>query len=227
MIPVPQLFPDNARVRLRDGVNPNFYEGFGLPGNEGWVREHKAEKYGYQQVFIEWDKNHWAYNGAPDGWTWEGHFEQAEETMSENGKDDNLEQALGELTKAFAQGVAGLVKGTSDEPEDDKGTDDGPLSEVFDITSEADIAKDLSYNQTLEKAAISAEESESFVMVAVKEIEVAGVKTYTPVVYHAARDIKSSLLCNLQLSHIASNFAERLAMDAIYKESGDALEEDE
>ena len=74
-----QRFKINTRVRLREGIDPAFFDGLSRVGNEGWVRRRKRDRYGYPEVLIEWDADHWAYNGQPDCWTMEGQFEAAEE----------------------------------------------------------------------------------------------------------------------------------------------------
>ncbi len=81
-------FVEGQRVRLRDGVNPEFYGGMSCTGNEGWVKATQLdERYGYPKIFVEWDKDHWAYNQAPDTWTWEGHFEEVDMPDENNEKD--------------------------------------------------------------------------------------------------------------------------------------------
>ena len=107
-----QRFKANARVRLREGVDPGFYNGFSRVGNEGWVRKRKLDKYGYPQVLVEWDKDHWAYNGQPDGWTWEGHFEIAEDAnMSETPDKNQRDEALQTLAETFVKGVVSIIDG--------------------------------------------------------------------------------------------------------------------
>jgi hypothetical protein len=47
---------------------------YAMAGTEGWVRAHKLDDEGFDLVKIEWDKQHWRYNGQPDGWTYADHF---------------------------------------------------------------------------------------------------------------------------------------------------------
>src|SRR5271170_1972050 len=86
--------PIDSRVRLRDGIDPSLYKGFSCTGNEGWVRDHRADEHGYPQVMVEWDHDHWAYNGAPNCWTWENHFDLVEEPMSEQPQNPTLADLL-------------------------------------------------------------------------------------------------------------------------------------
>lgn len=237
MIAPKQQFPDNARVKIRDNVHSGFYGGYGLPGNVGWIREHREEKYGYHQVLVEWDKDHWAYNGQPDGWTWEGHFEQAEESKMGQDKND-MAAALQALALTFAESVVDVVSPqdtpksapeevrvtASSEEDYDR---NGPVWEIHDA-SRGEKDESLTYTQALEAAADAASDAEGFILVAVKTMDMGGVQALSPVVYHAAKDMKSSILCNLQLSHISSNFTDHLASDAIYEVmGGDDMEDNE
>jgi hypothetical protein len=64
--------PVGSRVSLKDGMERVYT--FAVAGTEGWVRERKEDSDGFPLVRIEWDKEHWRYNGQPDGWTFEDHF---------------------------------------------------------------------------------------------------------------------------------------------------------
>jgi hypothetical protein len=70
-----QPFQPNERIRLKDGIDPSFTQGFGRVGNEAIVKDVSADKYGYPQVQVAFDHDHWSYNGAQDGWYWANHFE--------------------------------------------------------------------------------------------------------------------------------------------------------
>lgn len=67
--------------------------------NEGWVRNRKRDEFGYPAIYVEWDRDHWAYSGEEDGWTMEAHFDKVEESMqNEEGNlpapDEPIFQAL-------------------------------------------------------------------------------------------------------------------------------------
>lgn len=131
------------RVRLRDNVDPAFYGNFACVGNEGWIADiRKDSRFGLPEVYIKWDKNHWTYNGAPDRWTFQDHFElvgEEEEKMSDN--ED-------ELFKKFQA----FLKGSKQEPEqlrgeglhDDKNSDTSSeqyaaaVSQVTDLLNECE-----------------------------------------------------------------------------------------
>ena len=66
------------RVRIKDYVDPSLYYGFTTMFNEAWVKDVKEDRWGMPMVQIEWDQNHWSYNGAPNGWTFAEHFEKVQ-----------------------------------------------------------------------------------------------------------------------------------------------------
>lgn len=66
------MIPLHSRVALAEGVD-DVYQ-LALPGTQGWVRDHKKDPDGFDMVAVEWDKDHWRYNGQPDGWTFAEHF---------------------------------------------------------------------------------------------------------------------------------------------------------
>jgi hypothetical protein len=81
--------PDNSRVKLRDYIDPTFYQGLAKSGNEGWIRKHKLHSSGIHEVFIEWDRDHWADNMQPNQWTFEEHFE-----ILEKGEGDRMPEGI-------------------------------------------------------------------------------------------------------------------------------------
>lgn len=64
--------PLHARIALKEGLE-GFYPQT-LPRSEGWVRGYRIDDDGFEQVKVEWDKDHWRYRGAEDGWTYAEHF---------------------------------------------------------------------------------------------------------------------------------------------------------
>lgn len=83
-------FSERARVRLKDGVDPSFYNGLAKVGNEGVVTARRIDKLGFPEVYIKWDAEHWAYNHQPDCWTYEGHFDLVEEPVDDKEKRELL-----------------------------------------------------------------------------------------------------------------------------------------
>lgn len=48
------------------------------PASPGVVSRLRTDSYGYDQVYIIWDKHHWRYNGEDDLWTFASHFRPIE-----------------------------------------------------------------------------------------------------------------------------------------------------
>lgn len=107
------LIPLNSRVALLEGRESVYL--MALPGTEGWVRDHKEDDDGFDMVAVEWDKDHWRYNGQPDGWTFAEHFkiigppiepketkEMADEELPKPGpSDDQIEEFIEQITEAM------------------------------------------------------------------------------------------------------------------------------
>jgi hypothetical protein len=88
------------RVRLRDTVDPAFYGHYACVGNEGWITDVRQDgHFGLPEVYIKWDTNHWAYNGAPDRWTFQEHFELVEEEEEDMPEEDNEDKLFNEFQK--------------------------------------------------------------------------------------------------------------------------------
>lgn len=112
MVRMPEI--DRLRVRLRNDVDPAIYGDYACVGNEGWITGVREDSFGLPEVRVEWDKNHWAYNGIQDSWTFPDHFEIIEDDMADNNQINELaQQFVGKLTEAFAQ----LTQPPAPEPE--------------------------------------------------------------------------------------------------------------
>lgn len=198
---MPPRIPDNTRVKLRDGISPEAYEGFGLAGNEGWVRKHQSDRYGPEQVFIQWDKDHWAYNGAQDKWTWEDHFDIVEEPMTD--QTPTRSEQLTDLMGAFTASLLEIVG------------DDSPAPPQADVppAPEAGQEQPPSYGDILKSAIKASADAESFFVIAIRKDDNEGV--IYPLVYHASQTPEASLIAQLQLSHVASSFHAKLVGEAL------------
>ena len=84
-------FDDGTLVELLPG-REDLYQ-YAIVGSRGTILATRTDSYGYEKVLVEWDKDHWRYNGEPDGWTYASHFREikpeavidipAEELMAE------------------------------------------------------------------------------------------------------------------------------------------------
>lgn len=45
-----------------------------IAGSRGWAKDVKVDDLGFPLVYIEWDRDHWKYQGQEDGWTFQSHF---------------------------------------------------------------------------------------------------------------------------------------------------------
>lgn len=198
-----QQFPVKTRVRLRDGIDPSLYNGFSRVGNEGWIRKRKRDKYGYPQVFIQWDKDHWAYNGQEDGWTWEGHFEAVEETpVAEAAQptNSNAEEQVRAITENFVKSIFSVLgsepQAASEEPE--------PATE------------EPEEDQEDKWAGLAAETSEAiaqapaYLTIALDYVEHDGAPPMViPRVFHASRTPEYALIVQSQLAHVLSSLQDQ------------------
>lgn len=76
-----ELLPDRENVYKR-----------AVAGTRGTIRASKRDDFGYQKVYIEWDKAHWRYNGEADGWTLAAHFRPVEDIGDHDLMDEILHE---------------------------------------------------------------------------------------------------------------------------------------
>jgi|ERR1017187_1212680 hypothetical protein len=202
--------PLNSRVKLRDGIDPALYKGFSCTGNEGWVRHHRADEHGYAQVLIEWDHDHWSYNGAPNCWTWEEHFDLVKGNMPEQPPSENpqeqptQEDAVRKLVEQFTKGLVGVIAPTP-EPEQaaDETSDDPEIVEKgTDITAEAIEAL---------------QQSKAFIVITVQEKETGGNKLIFPAIYTQSDNEQWALICQGHVGHLFTLMHDSLLQEKLVK----------
>lgn len=100
-------------VRLKDGFD-DMYD-WARVGAQGRVKDVTFESQGYPLAYIEWDKDHWTYEGQEDGWFFQSHFKVVEDSTVNEEIDPKL---LAQIVKAIkaAQGEDTAAP----EPEEDK-----------------------------------------------------------------------------------------------------------
>jgi hypothetical protein len=89
------LIPVGSRIALKDGMDKVYV--YALPQAEGWVRDHKVDNDGFPLVYVEWDKDHWRYNGQKDGWTFQEHFDVKERAENTTEPKPSLEDFLAQM----------------------------------------------------------------------------------------------------------------------------------
>lgn len=160
-------FNKNDRVRIKNYIDPSLYQNLTTIGNEGLIKSYKEDSVGFPMVFIEWDKNHWTYNGAPDGWTYADHFEKVENSMAEQPKSA-VEQVVAnfaqELVAAFEQD-----KGAKTNPVEDQ---IGALDEIEDIVNGPELNEiEKRRDEALEQIYDKLSESDAFIVIGVDRFE--------------------------------------------------------
>lgn len=193
-----QRFPINSRVRLLRGVEDGFYGSYGRIGNEGWVRRVKFDKFGYPHILVEWDKDHWSYNGVQDLWTWEAHFDKVEDmTAQENPQDDPDLQ--------FALRIARAMRAESDIEE--LNDDLGPEAQATQEEEEWDLRTD--------EAANIVKNSKAFMVIALGDEGDGDTIHLYPRLLHGAQDERLELIIHSQVSQVAATFHENLAAEQL------------
>jgi hypothetical protein len=96
-------FKDASRVKLRDGIDPTFYQGMAKVGNEGWITQHRVDRNGLPEAYVQWDRNHWADNKQPDTWTFEEHFDLVKEPSMADQSTPDPQDFMAFLASQFQQ----------------------------------------------------------------------------------------------------------------------------
>lgn len=214
-----QRFNIDTRVKLREGVDPSLYGGFSRVGNEGWIRKRKRDRYGYPQVFIQWDKDHWAYNGAEDGWTWEGQFEAVEENQmadaAQPNNQDELQATVRGITENFVQAIFGALGAPAAQVE--------PPSDDIAEQPQAD-AEESEGSDKWEDLATQAGEAittaPAYLVIALERAEVPGAPPMIiPRVFHAAREPEHALIVQSQLAHVLASLQDATIARVLEKEA--------
>lgn len=216
-----QRFNIDTRVKLREGVDPSLYGGFSRVGNEGWIRKRKRDRYGYPQVFIQWDKDHWAYNGAEDGWTWEGQFEAVEENQmadaAQPNNQDELQATVRGITENFVQAIFGALGAPAAQV--------APPSDDIVEQPQAD-AEESEGSDKWEDLALATQAGEAittapaYLVIALERMEVPGAPSMMiPRVFHAAREPEHALIVQSQLAHVLASLQDATIARVLEKEA--------
>lgn len=189
-----QRFTVDTRVKLREGVDPSLYDGFSRVGNEGWIRKRKLDRYGYPQVLIEWDKDHWAYNGQEDGWTWEGQFEavKEQEMGDQTPEQQDVEDKVREVTEQFVNALFATLQ--------------QPAVQPAAVSKEPDDEELDQWDAQLVEASVVVSDSPAYLIVALERVETEGAPSIiVPRVFHAAREPEQALIIQSQLAHVVAS----------------------
>ena len=89
------------RVRLKDGFD-SMYQ-IARSGAQGIVKAVEYDPFGFPCALIQWDSDHWTYDGEQDGWTFQSHFELVEDSSMTEEPDPELIKRLYQAIKAEIQ----------------------------------------------------------------------------------------------------------------------------
>ena len=169
-----EMIPLNSRVALKPGADEVY--ALAVAGTEGWVREHKVDDAGFEMVKVEWDKDHWRYNGQPDGWTFAEHFkivgppEVAEPKVDEPEAEEPQEELIAQHTNLSDEEIESYI----DE-----------LGEAMDAASEGEAFMTI----TIRK---------------IPDPENPGVTMYVPSIFQGSTSKEAAMLLDIQLAECAS-----------------------
>jgi len=205
-------FEPNDRVRLRPEVSEIY--AMAPAYSEGWVRGRRIDPIGdFKMVFVEWDSEHWTYNGQPDMWTFEEHFDKVESKGKLMADDINKEQvasALDVLAKA-------LLGDKTEKPENAEGKTQEEIGEERAEAVTPDKMKQ--FEHVFAKAVEVAKDSDAFIIACVrKEDAPAGSGadfTLTPALFSYALSRESAVLLDVQIAEISSEAHQSLAIQEI------------
>jgi hypothetical protein len=189
----------NQRVRLKlNGVDNIYAKAYA--GSEGWIRDQRHDDLGYPIVFIEWDKNHWTYNGEADKWTLEAHFDPIEESKMAEEQPQFDPNQFAAMMGQFAQWMA-------DQQQDKKSNDPAP----GDAPSQEENARE-HYRLAWDEAKKIADNASSFLLLTVHKGQDG---SWTPIVVSEAVDSDAALIAEMQVSRLAAEIATQLGYEVM------------
>ncbi len=209
-----QRFKINTRVRLRGGVDPNFFGGLSRTGQEGWIKRRKRDRYGYPEVLIEWDKDFWAYNGQPDCWTMEGQFEAVEESMSQESEEYNAsrDEKVRALTETFIRSLFGAL-----------GVEEEQVSAPEEPEERTDDTED--WETLASAAAETVMKAPAYVVIALEYLQADGAPPMIiPRVFHAAREPDYKLITQSHLAHVLASMQDETIAETLQQQVSDDSE---
>lgn len=163
--------------------------------NEGFVRQQQHDHLGYPLIYVEWDKDHWAYSGEEDCWVLEAHFDPVEENMA----DDRFQDLL--------KGLADLVATYRAENEDE-GVPERRDSRLQD-------EEELTYESILQKGLEDALKGEAFLLFVASNQEYQGRQAVIPLLYTNHKNEDAALLLEAAAADHVSRTIGRLIQENI------------
>jgi hypothetical protein len=187
--------PVGSYVELKEGREDVYL--LAQAGSRAWVRDHRADSMGFMMVFVEWDSEHWTWNGEEDGWTFESHWRVLESPKEEE--------------ESFVSRVLEKVKQSKEE------------CPTCGHESDPEGDKRQLFLESLMEGVEEAMASDGFFLITVKPITDAenGVTIYAPQLFGEALTDESTKMLEAQMVHLASKIlndftlelAERIGKD--------------
>lgn len=204
-------FIPGARVRLRGTVDPSIYGDYACTGNEGVIEDRRKDRYGLPEVYIQWDKNHWAYNGVMDCWTFEDHFELVEDKMAS--KEDQVQKLLSML----AEGLTHIVG--DEAPEEEKPTERmrNRLLDAMQPFQQEESRENEEFTHALEAATAKLGESEAFIIIGLDHNDhpQAPQGILEPYAMGYSKSSESEILLTAHMARVAANAHQNLAIEMV------------
>lgn len=166
-------------------------------GSEGWADSLSHDELGYPLVYVKWDKEHWAYNGEPDTWTFASHFEAMEDKMDEEESEPDAVQKIMNLISANAQPVEQSVE-----------ADTEPKTVGADVLLDALVhhvewpTKE-DFKTALADALSDTADDDGFILLSIKRNDDG---TFNPSISMCMTDLEAKVLLDAQLTAIAAEF---------------------
>lgn len=164
--------------------------------NEAFVRRQTHDSFGYPLVYVEWDKDHWAYSGEEDRWVLEAHFDPVEEKMADD--KPSFMEALTKLMQEYNQ-----PEQKAPEPEPDP----RPTEE-------------LTYEDVLERAVAAALKAEAFIMLVASNEEFGGKKLIIPNIWMDSRSDEGALVLDAAAADYVAQSMGRIIHEYIRDRNG-------
>jgi hypothetical protein len=157
-------------------------------------------------VYIEWDKDHWAYNGEPDRWAFESHFDPVEDKKMPDSSDFTPEDwADYQAFQAFrAMQKAEGKEDSKPEPKPEPGPGDSLDPERYEARVNAAIEM--------------LREGNAFIVITVDREESEGsTPAFAQNVLTGYKSPEAGLLAELQLSRLGTVAFQSLTFEALQK----------
>lgn len=177
------IFSPGQRIRLKDGRDEPYK--WATVGSEAIVKRVAYDDCGYPMAYIEWDQDHWTYNGEEDRWVFQTHFDPVgDPPMDESGMTPEDQAQFVKTLKSLGVRF----------DEDNEAKPQEPTRAELDDE----------YVQYMEYAQEELLDSESFLVVAIQRVVQDGVPMLTPKIITNSRTPQGALAVEAQLAMLLS-----------------------